>query len=212
MRGRAIRGALTWGALTPAAPKSTGRYAALQRNEYEHSGGYAIVPVRHSDMLLIQKWRNAQMAVLRQKRKLSNADQHRYYTTVMRPEMRRKRPTLVLFSFLLNKDAIGYGGLTHIDWEARRTELAFILDPARTGADSYAREFAVFLTLIKRVVFEDLKLNRLFTETYDIRPVHLATLEANGFRLEGRLRQHVCVDGRLVDSLVHGITAADRDI
>jgi len=44
----------------------------------------------------------------------------------------------------------------------------------------------------------------LFTETYDIRPRHVAILEMNGFKLEGRLIDHVLIDGKYIDALIHG--------
>jgi RimJ/RimL family protein N-acetyltransferase len=53
--------------------------------------------------------------------------------------------------------------------------------------------------------------SRLFTETYDIRPHHVAVLEKVGFRLEGRLRKHIAVEGVVTDVLFHGLLLEDYD-
>ena len=100
---------------------------------------------------------------------------------------------------------IGYGGLVHIAWEHRRAEISFLLDPARVAAPgSYAVDYANFLSLIKEIAFECLGLHRLFTETYATRTHHISVLEDSEFRHEGVLRDHVIIEGRPVDSLLHG--------
>jgi RimJ/RimL family protein N-acetyltransferase len=65
--------------------------------------------------------------------------------------------------------------------------------------------FSHFLDLIKKLCFLDLKLFKLWAETYANRGHHISILEANGLQLEGRLRSHVIIDGKRVDSLIHSI-------
>ncbi|MNC80618.1 hypothetical protein D3C75_1334820 [compost metagenome] len=57
---------------------------------------------------------------------------------------------------------------------------------------------------MKKVTFDTLQFNRLFTETFDIRPLHISILEKCGFQYEGRMKQHAYVAGALVDSILHG--------
>ena len=57
---------------------------------------------------------------------------------------------------------------------------------------------------MKRVAFDDLGFNRLFTETYAFRHEHISLLEKNGFRFEGKMKQHTMINGTFVDSLLHG--------
>ncbi|PSR52455.1 ribosomal-protein-serine acetyltransferase [Adhaeribacter arboris] len=180
------------------------RYQALAKESY-HFEGYSIVALRERDIYLIKDWRNSQLTVLRQKTPLTNTDQENYYRRAVLPTFTQEQPKIILFSFLQNETCIGYGGLTNIDWESRRIELSFLVDPAiYQDQKRYHLSFSAFITLIKQVTFEDLKFNRIFTETYDIRPYHIAILEQNGFRFEGRMRQHVVIDQQLVDSLLHG--------
>ena len=189
------------------------KYAVLADKQYSYLS-YAVVPIRREDMPLIKEWRNAQIDVLRQARPLTDEDQRRYYEEAVLPTFSQTEPRMLLFSYLLDGRLIGYGGLTNLDWVNRRAEISFLLETSRTGERNriqYEADFSAFLTLMKRIAFGELKLNRLFTETYDIRPWHVAVLEKNGFRPEGRMRQHVRIRGEYVDSLLHGCLAEEND-
>jgi len=180
------------------------KYKCLPETRYSF-GEYSLVPMRKEDIFKIKEWRNRQIDVLRQKEELTDEDQRVYYNSVVKPSFGERQPRLILFSYLLDNQCIGYGGLTNIDWEAKRAEISFLLNPERVqDAQLYQREFSVFLKLIKKVAFEDLGMNRLFTETYDLRPAHINILELNGFKREGCMQKHVMVQGCLVDSLIHG--------
>jgi len=166
---------------------------------------YTIVPIREIDMLEIAKWRNEQIDILRQNVILTDQDQKGYYDRHVVPSFSETKPKIILFSYLEHNMCIGYGGLTNIDWENKRAELSFLLETERAkNVQQYRRDFSYFLHLLKRVVFNELRFNRIFTETYDVRTDHILVLEENGFVLEGRLKQHVVIRGRFVDSLIHG--------
>jgi RimJ/RimL family protein N-acetyltransferase len=182
-------------------------------NPYNHhintinlkTGSYQLTPLREQDIFDIKNWRNAQMDVLRQNHELTDEEQLRYFHEVIKPTFTEQFPQQMLSSFLLNERCIGYGGLTNIDWQAMRAELSFLLNPKRVADEAvYEKDFSIFLTLIKRLAFEGLKLNRIFTETYNIRPLHIAVLEKNGFVPEGRMLQHVFVGKQFVDLVLHG--------
>jgi len=179
-------------------------YKCLPTSRHEY-GAYRIEPYRDEDKFRIQAWRNEQMDVLRQNRILTADDQIRYYLDVIQPTFTAERPRMILFSYLCHGECIGYGGLTNVDWHSRRAEISFLVDTSHTRDESlYREDFAAFLHLMKIVAFETLQFNRLFTETFDIRPHHISILEDSGFRLEGTMRQHVFIQGRPVDSLIHG--------
>lgn len=166
---------------------------------------YRIAPVNPNHIERIRHWRNGQMDVLRQLKPISEAEQRKYYQTRIWPEMALDRPKNILMIFCLQDEPIGYGGLVHIAWEHLRAEVSFLLAPERSGdPETYARDFAAFLFLIKLMAFEQLRLNRLFTETYDIRSHHISILEHAGFVREGVMRHHVRIGERAVDSILHG--------
>lgn len=162
-------------------------------------------PISITSMETIRQWRNAQMSVLRQKHDITSEMQTKYFHEVIKPNFTEIHPKQILFEYYDSDTLIGYGGLVHISWEDMRAEVSFLLDPILTiNQTEYQDLFSIFLKMLKQVAFVDLRLNKIFTETYDIRPYHVEVLERSGFVLEGTLRNHVLIDGAYKDSLFHG--------
>ena len=177
---------------------------AFIKNDYE------LVPFRRIDLMKIRKWRNRQMEVLRQKKKISKSDQKNYFKAFIKPTFKQSNPIQLLFSFLLNRKCIGYGGLVHINWEDQRGEVSFLIDNERAiNKEMYKQDFINFLDLLKIIAFKELRFNRIFTETFDIRDFHISILEEAGFKLEGRMKEHVFINGSFVDSLIHSYLKKD---
>jgi hypothetical protein len=166
---------------------------------------YSLVPLRKRDIQKIRKWRNEQINVLRQKTPLTKEDQIRYYDSIIRKSFYRNEPDVILFSFLYNKECIGYGGLVHIDWNSKVGEVSFVNDTDRTKSNTeHKKDFSIFLKLIFNIAFDDIHLNKLVTETYDIRPAHLKILENSGFKRIKRMNNSKnIIDGKIVDSIFH---------
>ncbi|GGH33077.1 GNAT family N-acetyltransferase [Paenibacillus segetis] len=182
------------------------KYIHLQQQSYIQ-GPYRVTSIREQDMLAIKQWRNEQIDVLRQSQLLTNEDQMLYFSHIIMPSFTDQATRIMLFSFLLNEELIGYGGLTNLDWINKRAEISYLLKTERSreaNTDQYTADFSAFLSLIQKIAFDDLELNRLYTETFDIRPLHIQILQNNGFLLEGRMKEHVFIHGRFVDSLLHG--------
>jgi 2-polyprenyl-3-methyl-5-hydroxy-6-metoxy-1,4-benzoquinol methylase/RimJ/RimL family protein N-acetyltransferase len=203
--GRQIIGVFVKEKEKPIEPSTVEKYICLSEEKYVLND-YALVALRKQDIYQIKEWRNVQIDVLRQKRLLTDAVQENYYQSAILPTYRQPFPRQILFSILRNEVCIGYGGLVNISWEDRRAEISFLVDHLRASNEAqYEGDFTNYLTLIKRIAFEELDLNRLFLETYDIRSKHIRIIENSGFSLEGRLRQHVTINGKKVDSLLHGM-------
>ena len=172
--------------------------------------GYSIIPLRKKDIYLVRKWRNEQIDILRQSKKITKREQLLYYSNVIFPSFSCRDPKILLVSYLKNDECIGYGGLTNIRWKSKCAEVSFVLNTERTKCEKqYTEDFTSFLILLKRLAFDRLLFNRLFTETFDVRPLHISILEKNGFVLEGRMRQHVKIDGKFADSLIHAVLRED---
>lgn len=174
--------------------------------------GYCYTLLRRSDIQILRSFRNAQTDVLRQTEEISAKQQERWFDEVVVPAQHQPRPRHLLVSILDSRDTfIGYGGLTPIAWESRRSEVSFLVDPARVdNAEVYRADMAAFLGFLLEWSFGALGLNRLFAESYAFRDLHIGTLEEAGFTAEGRLRSHVMTSQGLSDSVVHGILAEDR--
>jgi RimJ/RimL family protein N-acetyltransferase len=184
---------------TPPMPA----YRILHRNDYRH-GRYRLLPIRSADREAIREWRNAQQDILRQSAPLTAEEQDRYFREVVAPLFEAAQPGQLLFSLLLDEELIGYGGLVHIDWAAGRAEISFLLETGRNAhIPTFQTDFAAYLHLLRQVAFEELSLQKINTEAYDVRPYLTAVLEAEGFAEEARLPRHVQVAGQLVDTVFH---------
>ena len=185
----------------PLMPPTT--YRILHRNDYRH-GRYRLLPIRPDDREAIRQWRNAQLDILRQSTPLTAEAQDRYFREVVVPLFDAEQPGQLLFSLLLDEKLIGYGGLVHIDWNAGRAEISFLLETGRNAhVPTFQTDFAAYLHLLRQVAFKDLSLQKINTEAYDVRPYLTAVLEAEGFVEEARLPRHVQVAGQLVDTVFH---------
>lgn len=179
------------------------KYSFLRKKKY-CLGKYCLIPIRRKDIQKIRKWRNDQIDVLRQTKPLTVEDQIRYYNNEITRSFYDKEPNMILFSFLFKDLCIGYGGLVHINWHSKRAEISIIIQTERNQKlNVYRKDFRAFFLLIKKLAFEELELNRLVTETYEIRPHVIKLLREMKFKLEGRMKKHVKIKGTYVDSLMH---------
>ena len=184
-------------------------YQSLKKSVFEN-GDFTIVPLRESDMESIRQWRNAQMNVLRQKSEITKESQQLYFKNVVRLLFSDDFPTQLLFSFLQNNFLIGYGGLVNISWKDKRAEMSFLVNPEIASSNSeYKKAMSEFISLIKELVFNELNFNRLFTETYSFRDFHISVLVENGFKEEGRMKEHIFENGKFYDSILHSILKKD---
>lgn len=187
------------------------RYRCMPRPSLV-DGRFSIGAVQADEIEAIREWRNAQMTWLRQAAPIEAGAQRAYYERRVWPEMDSPAPDNILLSYHEDGRPIGYGGLVHIAWVHKRAEVSFLLRPELTDdASGYALRFSTFLGLLRRLAFEDLGLERLFTETFEGRDAHMAVLESAGFVREGVMKHHIWIGGRPVDSILHGCLASTTE-
>jgi len=185
------------------------RYLAIPSPRIERYS-LTLRAVAPEDIELIRQWRNAQMDVLRQSLPISREEQQRYFSEHVWPYMGSLCPPQLLLSIERQGVLIGYGGLVHFDWEARRAEISFLLRPElESQPEALSEIFLEYLDVIYELAFVYLGLHRLTTETFEFRKVHLKVMEESGLKLEGILRGHVLVGGELMSSYLHGILASE---
>lgn len=185
-------------------------YKCLANQQFKDQQDYQLVPIRQEDIEKIRLWRNAQRSILRQQEPLSEQDQLLYFQEFIWPSFAQAKPKQILFSYLSGQECIGYGGLTHLDWEALRAEVSFLVNPERIqNAICYRQDFKHYLSLLCQVAFKDLNLHRLFTETFAYRTEHIHVLESFGFVREGVLRDHIYKNGKWSDSIMHGLLTSE---
>lgn len=176
-------------------------YKVLSCQEYS-SGNFSIIPIRLEDRFLIMKWRNEQMYHLRQNVLLDEEKQNWYFNNVISNIFLEESPSQILFSFLLNGEFVGYGGLVHINWLDKNAEISFLMSTELEN--NYFEDYWInFLNLIEKVAFENLNLYKIYTYAYDLRPRLYKALEFAGFNLEARLKYHTLISGKYLDVVIH---------
>jgi len=176
-------------------------YKCLSQQEFK-SGNYKLAPIREEDKYEIMRWRNEQLYHLRQQKPLSENEQEKYFSIVISPLFEQEQPAQVLFSYLENETCIGYGGLVHINWKDRYAEISFIINTA-LEKDFFQFHWTTYLSLIEQAAFEGLKLHKIFTYAYDLRPHLYKAVEAAGFKHEARLKEHCFFNGKYIDVVIH---------
>ncbi len=184
-------------------------------------GTYSIVPIRYDDRMLIMKWRNEQIYHLRQLKPLTETDQEKYFRNVVTKIFEKSQPDQILFSYLENDICIGYGGLVHINWVDQNAELSFIIDTKFDKTEFY-KHWNIYLRLIEKVAFQELKLHKIFTYAFDLRPLLYKVLESNNYVKEAILKEHCYFEGAFKDVVIHSkidlqidlrrATLGDKDI
>ena len=176
-------------------------YKVLNQQIFK-SGVFSIFPIRYEDRINIMNWRNEQMYHLRQNSKLSEEDQDYYFHKVVHPLFSKEKPKQLLYSYLKNEKLIGYGGLVHINWVERKAEVSFIMKTS-LERDEFDLHWSSYLTMIKKIAFEELKFKNIYTYAYDLRPFLYPTLEKNNFKLKIHLKNEIEIDKKKIDVLIH---------
>lgn len=177
-------------------------YSCLDTNTF-FNGEYSLVPIRDGDKYKIMTWRNQQLKILRQKKTLTRKEQEEYFNSVVTNLFVAREPKQLLWSFLLNKKLIGYGGLVHIDWESKNAEISFLLATERNNnVKEFKKEWGVYLKMLDEVAFNQLALNKIYTYAYNIRPHYFEVMHQYGYKQEAKLKKHVLINGKLEDVLI----------
>ena len=180
-------------------------YKCLSQTSFSQEN-YTLVAIRKKDIFLIKNWRNEQLDLLRQKKKLSDLDQIAYYNGIIVPSFEELFPKQILFSILSDGQCIGYGGLVHIDWESKNAELSYLAATSRSNQlHTLETDMKNFLSLIEIVAFNYLKFRKIYTTAYEIRSTLIRVIEAKGYQKEGLLKEHVLINGTLKDVFIHSL-------
>ena len=178
-------------------------YKCLKNNILKENS-FLLKPLTMEDMELIRLWRNQQMDVLRQKKEISKSEQISYFEKNIVTLFDKEKPSQLLFSYFKDNILVGYGGLVHLSWDDKRAEMSFLLNPIYIKNDNIYKEyFSQFIAFMKQINFDQLFFHKLFTETYEHRNFHINILVDSGFQLEGILRDHVYLNKKYFNSLIH---------
>lgn len=152
----------------------------------------------------IRKWRNQQIDFLRQANTLSNHDQLKWWKKVINDKSQS------LFSLQHKEEFIGYCGLVYIDIAHKRAEFSFLVDPSRAKNKTiYKEDFTSALDMVCQFGFENLKLNKIFIDTFEFRKNHILMIQEFGFRREATLKNHYFKRGKYCNSIIQSLFYSD---
>ena len=176
-------------------------YKCLNKQVFEIDE-YKIVPIRFEDRYDIMRWRNEQMYHLRQTKILTIEDQDLYFENSVLKLFDKINPDQILFSYLKNEICIGYGGVVHINWLDKNAELSFVIN-TEIEKQEFSQHWSIFLKLIEKVLFQELKFHKIYTHAFDLRPKLYSILETEGYKREAILKEHKFIDNKFVDIIIH---------
>lgn len=176
-------------------------YKVLNQQVFS-DGDYSIVPIRHEDRFDILKWRNEQIFHLRQAQPLTEENQNNYFSNVISKLFEQSQPNQLLFSFLKENTCIGYGGLVHINWIDKNAEISFIMN-TELEEEFFHKYWSIYLQLIELVAFQEIRLHKIFTYAFDLRPHLYKVVESQEFIKEATLKEHCFFDGAYKDVIIH---------
>jgi len=162
-----------------------------------------LVTMREIYLERIMTWRNTQMRFLRQYKLLTLYNQKEWFETIS------SDPTQSIFAIIYNDtdeyELIGYCGIINIVHKNKTGEISFLVDSKRITSDEYKKDFLAVLNMLCEHGFNDLNLNKLYTETFSFRKTHLFVLNNFGFSHDGTLREHIYENGNYHDSFIHSL-------
>jgi RimJ/RimL family protein N-acetyltransferase len=79
--------------------------------------------------------------------------------------------------------------LVHINWIDSNAEISFIIN-TKLEKKEFHKHWGIYLDLIEQVAFGELKLHKLFTYAFDLRPHLYEAIEAKGYEKEAVLKEH----------------------
>lgn len=176
-------------------------YKILNNQTYS-KGDFKLVPIRYEDRFEIMKWRNEQIHHLRQDEPLTIENQENYFNNVVSKLFEQEKPNQLLFSYIKNDVCIGYGGLVHINWIDKNAEISFIMN-TELETDFFEFHWKTYLNLIEDLAFSELKLHKIYTYAFDIRPHLYSPIEDSGFTKEAILKDHCLFEGEYKDVVFH---------
>lgn len=175
----------------------------ILKNERYFFDNLTMKSLNLSEFEIIRLWRNNQINILRQNKKISKLEQIKYYNQNILKNMMSIKPDNILLSINYNNEFIGYGGLVHISWTNKRAEFSFLLnDKIKINSKKFKEIFFTFFSFIKAKLNLELNFIKITTETFVNRKKMISYLIKIGFKKEGYLKSHY-KKKRYIDSVLH---------
>jgi RimJ/RimL family protein N-acetyltransferase len=168
----------------------------------EHTLLRAIEP---GDLETLRGWRNrpALRRYFREHRPIGRDQQRAWHERTMTD----RRQLMFAIADVGSGELVGATGLVGIHWVHRHADFSLYIGPGDAYVDDrYAPDAA---RVLLRHGFDQVGLHRVWVEVYEFDEAKQRMVDALGFKLEGRSREHNFSDGGWHDSLFYGLLASD---
>ena len=168
----------------------------------------SLFAVEKEDLQQLRDWRNNPdfRKYFREYRELNMAQQEKWFE-----EKVVKDNSTLMFSIKRNNDAelLGCCGFVYINWVHRHADLSLYIgwQGAYIDEEGYAEESC---RLRLEYGFNELCLNKIWTEIYEFDEKKKALYDKFDFRQDGLLRQNYWYDGKWWDSRILSILKAEN--
>lgn len=163
--------------------------------------------VEKGDLAQLLAWRNHPefRKHFREYRELGLGNQEKWYEQKVLND-----PTTIMFAIrrLTDHTLLGCCGLVYVNWVHRHADLSLYIgwDNAYIDEEGYAKESC---RLLFDYGFNELNLNKIWTEIYEFDVKKKKLYDAFGFRQDGLLRQNYFHDGQWWNSRILSLLAGD---
>lgn len=166
-----------------------------------------LTAVEKGDLEQLRDWRNNPdfRKHFREYRELNMTMQDKWFEQKVAGD-----PTTMMFSIRRNSDGqlLGCCGFVYINWVHRNADLSLYIgwNNAYIDGEGYAEESC---RLLFDHGFNELNLNKIWTEIYEFDAKKKALYDKLGFNQDGLLRQNYFYDGRWWDSRILSLLAEE---
>lgn len=166
-----------------------------------------LTAIEEGDLKQLKEWRNIESFKkhFREYRDINDNMQMKWFLNSVSND-----PSTLMFSIrrISDNELLGACGLCYINWIHRHADLSLYIghNEAYIDQEGFAKESC---ELLFDYGFNQLGLNKIWTEIYEFDDKKKALYEILGFELDGRLRQNYFYDGKWWDSLIISILKDD---
>ncbi len=167
----------------------------------------ALKAIEREDLYQLKEWRNLPSfrMCFREFREINNPMQMIWYENQVLND-----PNFLMFSikFKETDELLGSCGLCNINWVHRQAEISLMIGWNSSYIDDqgYAEEVS---KLLINYAFNEINLNKVWAEVFEIDKKKRALFDKIGFVLDGTLREHYYYGGEWWDSYILSLLKKD---
>lgn len=164
--------------------------------------------IERTDLETMRDWRNQpeMRRYFREFRELNLENQEQWFTRISASA----NDFMFIIERTADREAIGVAGLTYAHWVLRSADISLYLGADELYIDGQAGYAAATAKALIRYGFDNLNLNKVWTELYAFDERKIALFQHLGFSRDAVLRENAFEDGRYHDSYIYSLLRSDE--